>query len=396
MKIAILGGSFNPVHLGHLFIADAVLESLHYDRIVLIPAYRSPFKLAAKDMEITSRDRLEMLAASASGDPRLAIDDCEIRREGISYTIDTVKDIISRYALTEKPGLIIGDDLAAEFPQWRSSGEILELADVIIARRGNAAASPFSYPHISISNEVMNISSQMVRQRIREGGAWSFLVPQAARAIIEDRHLYEYPGAGAESCMETIFSIEQAAREELSLDRFIHSRHTALLAWDLCRRFGLDPMRGYLAGIAHDLGKRMTDDELLAYAGSDGMGISELDKKKPQLLHGRVTAVLLRKRFDIRDSDILEAVALHTEARDGMGPLAKIIYIADKVEFSRKKIDPQLRAMCYTEKELDAIFLAVLGNTVSWLLSQEIDPAPETLQLLEKLQSENNNSGSVH
>ncbi|MCL2878964.1 MAG: hypothetical protein FWF29_01850, partial [Treponema sp.] len=62
----------------------------------------------------------------------------------------------------------------------------------------------------------------------------------------------------------------------------------------------------------------------------------------------------------------------------------------------RKKIDPQLRAMCYTEKELDAIFLAVLGNTVSWLLSQEIDPAPETLQLLEKLQSENNNSGSVH
>jgi len=96
MKLAILGGSFNPVHLGHLCIADAVLETLGYERIILVPAYRSPFKLTAKGMESSSRDRLEMLSASVSGDPRLAVDDCEIKRQGISYTVDTIKDIIKR------------------------------------------------------------------------------------------------------------------------------------------------------------------------------------------------------------------------------------------------------------------------------------------------------------
>ena len=401
MKIAILGGSFNPVHLGHLFIADAVLDSLHYDRIVMVPAYRSPFKLAAKDMESTSRDRLEMLAASIAGDPRLSVDDCEIRREGISYTVDTVKDIIRRYAPEGKPGLIIGDDLATEFPQWHNSAEILELADVIICRRqegdpgcrcdqtqssDSEPQSNFPFPHTLIANELIDISSQMVRLRIKEGKAWRYLVPAAVRAIIEDRCLYEHTDITEEFRLQTIIRLEQAAREELSTDRFLHSRHTAILAWDLCCRFGMDPQQGYLAGIAHDLGKHLKDDELLALAKSDGRQISKLERKKPSLLHGRATAVLLRKRFNIQNPDILEAVAMHTEGGEGMCPLAKIIYIADKVEFSREKIDPDLRAICYTKENLDEIFMTVLNQTVSWLRSHKIDLSKETLHLLENLQ----------
>jgi len=386
MRLAILGGSFNPVHLGHLFIADAVLESLHYDRIALIPAYRSPFKLAAQDMESTSRDRLEMLAASVAGDPRLTVDDCEIRREGISYTVDTVKDIIRRYALCNKPGLIIGDDLAAEFLQWHNSAELLELADIIIARRSNVADFSCGFPHTLISNETMDISSQMVRQRIQEGGAWRYLVPAAARNIIEDRRLYGYSDATEETPQKTIIRLEEAVREGLSLERYLHSRHTAILAADLCVRFGIDPRQGYLAGIAHDLGKHLKDDELLALAKSDGRPISKLEEKKPALLHGRATAVLLQKRYNIQNEDILEAVAMHTGGGEGMCRLSKIVYIADKVEFSREKVDPNLRAMCYTEENLDSIFMAVLDQTVSWLRSRKIDLSNETLQLLENLQ----------
>jgi nicotinate-nucleotide adenylyltransferase len=385
MRLAIFGGSYNPVHLGHLFIADAVLESLHYDRIVLIPAYRSPFKLAAKDMESTGQDRLEMLAASIAGDPRLTVDDCEIRREGISHTVDTVKDIIRRYAPSGRLGLVIGDDLITDFPQWHNSEEILELADIIIARR---RASDFSceFPHILITNETMDISSQMVRQRIQEGGAWRYLVPAAARTIIEDRRLYTGLDAAGESPQKTIIRLEEAVREGLNLERYLHSRHTAILAADLCGRFGIDPQQGYLAGIAHDLGKHLEDDELLALAKSDGRPISKLEKKKPSLLHGRATAVLLKKRYNIQNEDILEAVAMHTEGCEGMCPLAKIVYIADKVEFSREKVDPNLRALCYTEDNLDRIFMAVLDQTVSWLRSHKVDLSKETLQLLENLQ----------
>jgi nicotinate-nucleotide adenylyltransferase len=98
MKLAILGSSFNPIHLGHLIAADEVLSELHYDRVVLVPAYRSPFKLATSGMEDSTHARLEMAAAAIAGNPQLAIDDCEIRRGGVSCTVDTVAAIIRRYA----------------------------------------------------------------------------------------------------------------------------------------------------------------------------------------------------------------------------------------------------------------------------------------------------------
>jgi len=386
MKIAILGGSFNPVHLGHLFLADAVIEALGYERIILVPACISPFKPDAKDMETTGNDRLEMLAASIAGDPRLVVDACEIRREGVSYTIDTIRDIIRRYAPDGKPGLIIGDDLANEFPKWHEYEKILELADLIVARRLHSLEIHCNFPHTLIANEIMDISSQMVRQKIAEGRTWQYLVPAAARAIIQDRRLYGIATEQEESYSQITARLEQAAREELSLQRFLHSRHVAVLSADLCCRFGLDPRQGYLAGIAHDLGKHLKNDELLALVKSDKKPISKLEKKKPSLLHGRATAVLLRKRFNIKNKDILEAVAMHTEGGEKMCDLAKIVYIADKVEFSRDKIDPQLRSLCYNTDNLDTLFLTVFNQNVDWLRNNKIDLGKETLQLLKKLQ----------
>ena len=122
MRYAVLGGSFNPVHVGHLFLADAVLTGLGYDRIILVPAFQSPFKIGAESP--SPQDRMEMLAASIPGDPRLTIDDCEIRRQGVSFTVDTLKDIIARYRPEGKPGLILGDDLASDFGKWKSPDEI--------------------------------------------------------------------------------------------------------------------------------------------------------------------------------------------------------------------------------------------------------------------------------
>ena len=386
MKIALLGGSFNPIHLGHLFLADAALSSLQYDRVIMIPAYRSPFKLAAKSMEGTAKDRLDMLAASIAGDPMLAFDDCEIRRGGISYTVDTLKDVISRYLPDGKPALIIGDDLAGEFLQWRDSDVILELADIVIARRAFSGEMNFPFPNRQITNDVMEISSAMVRQRIENGKGWRCLVPAAARAIIEDRRLYGFRDKAHDNVRrETILGVEAAVREKLSASRFLHSRNTAVLAWDLCRRFGLDPDLGYLAGVAHDLGKHLGEKDLFDLAQSDGKGISKLEKKKPGLLHGRASAVLLAERFCIHNNDVLEAVAFHTAGSVNMGPLAKVVYIADKLEVSREEADPVMRRMCFEETDLEKIFSSVFNDTVSWLQSRKLELSPETFHLLEKM-----------
>jgi len=397
MRLAILGGSFNPIHLGHLFLADTVLSTLHYDRVVFVPAFRSPFKLAAAGMEDNARDRLEMIAASIAADPRLTVDACEIQRAGVSYTVNTIADIIRRYAPDGKPGFIIGDDLAADFLQWHKSDEILAMADVIIARRVHAsaagAAKP-SYPCTQITNDVIEIASAAVREKIAAGAAWRYLVPPAARAIIEGRGLYGLaPGIDSAASVgipiqSLILRIEETVRETQSLERFLHSRNTALLSWDLCRRLPalkLDPQMGYLAGIAHDMAKPLGDKELLRLAKSDGKRISRMEKEKPSLLHGRASAVLLKERFNVHNEAVLEAIALHTVGGKNMGPLAKVVYIADKMEVARDKVDPAVRKMVFNGNDLDQIFVMALDQTVSWLRAKKLLLSEETLQLLEKM-----------
>jgi len=385
LKLGILGGSFNPVHNGHIFLADKALSTLKLDRVVFVPAYRSPFKLAAKDMESTAIDRLQMLCAAVAGDSRFAVDGCEIRREGVSYTVDTLEDIIARYLPSGKPSLIIGDDLADDFPKWKDSGKILKLADIVIARRVNSAVVKYPYPHTLIENEVINISSQMVRQKIGEGSDWRSLVPPETGAIISDRRLYGCSASVlSEDCTQAnILRVETAARETLSIERFLHSRNTALAAADLCRRFGLDPAAGYLSGIAHDFAKQMDNKQLLKIAKSEEMEISSLEKERPNLLHGRAAAVLLRERFFIHNKDVLDAVAYHTPGNENMGPLAKIVYIADKTEASRD-IDPALRKLC-REGELDAILFAVLEKAIAKLRSKNLELSEDTLRLFNKI-----------
>ena len=418
MKIAVLGGSFNPVHIGHLFLADAVLTGLGYDRLILVPAFQSPFKIGAEGA--SPGDRMEMLAASIAGDPRLTIDDCEIRREGVSYTVDTLTDVIARYNPTGKPGLVLGDDLASTFYKWRSPEKIAELADIIIARRllnvppegkpvdpdeytcngenrAGEGAWTFPYPYTALDNEIINLSSREIRGKINRGEAWRYLVPSGARYIIEDRGLYGFSGNGnaasekgvtdsenpapQRGLMETIVRIENHVRTILNPFRFLHSRNTAVLSWDLCRRFNLDPQKGYLAGIAHDMCKDMGDKDLMRLARADGGGLSKLELKKPRLLHARAAAVQLKRKYGITDGDILDAIRYHTTGTRGMCDLAKVVYVADKIEVSRPRIETSLKEM-RDSAGLETLFAAVLDDTVAYLRSRELDISYGTRRLL--------------
>jgi nicotinate-nucleotide adenylyltransferase len=393
VKLAVLGGSFNPVHIGHLCLADLVLSAFGYDRVVLVPAFQSPFKLGAAAP--SPQDRLAMLAASVPGDPRLIIDDCEIRREGVSYTVDTLADIIRRYRPEGRPGLILGDDLARDFPRWKNAEEITRMADIIVARRILSGEGLYPYPNRQLKNEVMEVSSAMVRERIQEGGNWRYLVPGGARSIIEDRGLY---GAGPQGrdpaalagglSRGFIVLMEDAMRRELNPARFLHSRNVAVMTADLCRIFGLDGKAGYLAGICHDVAKTLPGDKMIALAERDGLAISKLEWKKPSLLHGRVGALILRDRYGISNRELLDAVASHTTGGAGMGPLAKALYIADKIEVSREGVDPALRdfapfAADASPAALDRLFGKIFNETVAWLRSREVDLSEGTLRLLE-------------
>ncbi len=184
-RLGLFGGSFDPVHLGHLLVARAALEELSLDKVLFIPAGRSPFKPASRPAP--DNLRLRWLRIALAGEPRFAIEDCELRRGGTSYSIDTVRDILSRQA-DARLRWLIGTDHVPTLPQWREADALARLVDfVVIPRPGNEpmpAPHPFRVHHLR--GWPLSVSSSAIRERIRAGLPCTHLLPpHVAEAIVQ-------------------------------------------------------------------------------------------------------------------------------------------------------------------------------------------------------------------
>lgn len=178
--------------------------------------------------------------------------------------------------------------------------------------------------------------------------------------------------------------VKNYAKAVLTKERYEHSVRVAETASRLCKKYGLDASRGYLAGIAHDMCKDMSDEKIAALAREDGKVITELEAQKPSLLHGRAAALMLRRDFGVTDKDILQAVAVHTFGEAGMCSLSKVVYAADKIEPGR----PQA-TKAYTDfldrLSLDELVEKVLVDGIAYLKKKGYAVAPESEKLLRSL-----------
>jgi nicotinate-nucleotide adenylyltransferase len=188
MKAAILGGTFNPIHYGHLFIADVARTTLGYDRVIFVPSNVPAHKDVPADPG--ARRRLRMVRLALAGLPWFVADGCEITRGGVSYMIDTVADIERRYRPRGRVGLILGDDLLAGFPRWKRAQDLAGLVDLLVCHRESAGAPDFSYPHRTLDNSLLPLSSTEIRGRVAAGRTIRFLVPERVRRYIERHGLY--------------------------------------------------------------------------------------------------------------------------------------------------------------------------------------------------------------
>jgi nicotinate-nucleotide adenylyltransferase len=188
MRVAIIGGTFNPVHIGHLFLAAEVRAAFGYDRILFIPAHHPVHKKVVE--EIGPQRRLEMVRLAIRPYPWLGVDDVELRRGGNSYTIDTIHQITRPLTLDGRLGMVIGDDLAANFHTWREPRALAELVDIIVAHRTAEERIDMGYPHRYVDNLRLPVSSTLIRERLREGRTVRFLVPEEVLDYIEGHQLY--------------------------------------------------------------------------------------------------------------------------------------------------------------------------------------------------------------
>lgn len=188
MRAVILGGTFNPVHYGHLFIAEEVRSAFGYDVAIFVPANQP----VHKDLSpiVAARHRLAMLQCAVAGIPEFVVAESEIKRGGPSYSIDTVEELLQRFPIEGKLGYIIGDDLVEGFSSWKNADRLAATVDLIVARRTMAGAPALQYPHRVVANTILPISSSEIRRRISEGRTARFLLPDAVWEYIKVHKLY--------------------------------------------------------------------------------------------------------------------------------------------------------------------------------------------------------------
>lgn len=196
---ALFGGSFDPLHIGHMHLADAALASGHFDGVFFVPARQSPHK--DNGYHASDEDRLGMVETAIEGREGMHLLTWELEREGPSYTITTVRRMRGLIDPEVRPGLIIGDDLIADFETWRGYEQLIANTVLTIGARPAAGSPDGDDPLLErleklgatyelLSNAHLSISSSEIRKRVANGDAFRDLVPRPVYDIIETRHLY--------------------------------------------------------------------------------------------------------------------------------------------------------------------------------------------------------------
>lgn len=187
-KIAIYGGSFNPIHNGHLITAHDLIKNLNFDYILFVPA-NIPVHKDSSDFP-PAKDRANMVREAIEPVEQFIFSDIEINRGGLSYTYDTVVELIKQFGLTERPAVIIGNDLLAGLAKWKKVKELQELSQIICLRRNLEDLPQLDLDVEYYKNRVIELSSTEIRKRIKENSPIDFMVPHSVKKYIIENNLY--------------------------------------------------------------------------------------------------------------------------------------------------------------------------------------------------------------
>lgn len=425
-KLGVMGGTFDPIHIGHLRVAEEVREELGLDRVLFVPTGNPVFK---KGQDVTdSETRFAVVEAAIAGNPYFEASRIEIDREGDTFTVDTLRELNVALPETEFY-FIVGSDAAETIGKWRDVAEIARLAHLVVAvgRPGFAdaeelrttimAVAPFQLHIVKVS--ALEVSSSDIRRRMAQGKSVRYLVPEVvagealrlctSRSAQDDGEgavrsgecaTYGGEGDGGSSASLCHFERSEESPDPLSKEfykarkaelagrvserRFNHIMGVAKTAKELAIRYGVDEHKAKLAGLLHDWDKGLDDDEARERVCELGLQ-SKLDpwvvENMPRVLHAHTAAAALARDFPEIPEDVLRAIDRHTTAAEDMSDLDKIIYIADALEPNRKfgRID-ELREAAKTAT-LDELYFQTYEYWTLLLFERRQPLHPDTMRI---------------
>jgi len=188
-RIGILGGTFNPVHIGHLAIAQAAQEKCGLDKVIFVPCALPPHK--RKSDLVSAADRYEMVRLAIQGNPVFAVSDFEIQKGGKSYSIDTVRHFREKFPSGTKFFFILGEDWAGDLETWRAIDELVKLVTFVVVNRPGHAPEKSRIKFRSVATAGIDVSASGIRRLISLGQSGRYFVPDSVRDYIVKHHLYK-------------------------------------------------------------------------------------------------------------------------------------------------------------------------------------------------------------
>lgn len=340
MKTLIFGGSFDPIHNGHLKILEIVTKHLRIDRVVLIPA-RAP---RWKKLSLTSDEqRIQMIKLAIEGKDNYSICYDEMNSsDEINYTYNTIKQFKKKD--DEELFLLIGFDQLDVLDKWYEIDKLSRLVKIVAIARPNyqiVSENVQKFNVLVINEEISSMSSSSLRQLN------NLDCPKKVLDFIAKNGLYYI----------------STLKNFMSRKRFNHTLSVANLAYEIALKNNLEPSKAYLAALLHDIGKEIPFDEQEKYVKEYYLEIySHLSKA---LYHQFVSEAIARDIFKIKNEEILNAIKFHATGCSNMSPLAMIVYSADKIEPTRGYDSSELISSCYKDYYLG--FKAVLKANIEFL-----------------------------
>ena len=387
MKIGVYGGSFNPPHLGHVRAAQACKQALGLDRVLVIPASIPPHKQLTSS-SASPEERLALTRLAFENLPGFEVLNLEIRREGKSYTVDTIRELKAQYAHDEL-FLMMGTDMFLSFQDWYSPQEIARCAQLVCFSRYDADAENraalqkqadtleklYGQRPVLLTNDCFDISSTEARRLLVFGIAEPYL-PQAVLRRIEAQRLY---GAGRDYRGLPFDELKTVSLSLHKKTRAAHAIGVCETARQMARQFGADEALAARAGILHDVTKALTGAQQLLLAEKYEVRL---------LLHAKTGAAIARTLFGECEA-VCSAITYHTTGKTDMTTLEKIIYLADMIEPNRTYpgVDT-IRAAA--EESLDGGVLLALERTICYLQEEGFAVCEDSVRARDFLLRERN------
>lgn len=375
-NVAIMGGTFNPIHIAHLIVAECVYETGKFDEVCFMPTGNPPHK--DNEQIVSNGNRYNMCSLAIEGQHGFTLSDYELKREGKIYSVDTFTQL-AKSDSNRKYWLIIGTDSLLELENWYNAEKLLTIGAFVVVHRSGFSQSKgkeymaylnskYHTPFIEVNMPQIELSSSVIRQRILDNLSISNYVPVAVETYIKNNRLYIGDRVKPlDIILKEQILIINKLKNKLIEKRYQHTIRVATTAYSLAQKHNCDVEETVIAGLLHDCVKHFSDKKLLKYCTKYNIKQSEAEEDNADLLHSKVGAYVARDKYNIDNPDIFNAIKYHTTGRPSMSILEKIIFISDYIEPGRKPLNRIDLIREIAEHDLNKAMMYILEDTLKFL-----------------------------